>query len=371
MPIPFPFDFKNPDYTEVFDWRVERLTRLRKDPTKFQTLNEFYKTDPAQYIIDWGCTFDPRNVSRGLPAVIPFILFPRQEEWVHWFLDLWKTEQDGVTAKSRDGGLTWLSVAVAVSLCQLHPSTVCGFGSRKEEYVDKRGDPKSILQKARQYISMLPREFRFGWDERKCSAHMKIQFPHNGSLITGEAGDNIGRGDRYSFAFIDEAAHLEHPALIDAALSATSECRIDISTPCGTDNPFAQKFLQGKTPSFRFHWRDDPRKDEAWYANKCDKIGDPVIIAQEYDLDFSASVTRVVIPSTWVQSAIDAHKKLNIVPTGVHKASLDVADEGKDKNAFGGCRSFLVDYIEEWSGKDSDIFKTVEHAKVYGGYSRI
>ena len=32
--------------------------------------------------------------------------------------------------------------------------------------------------------------------------------------------------------FVDEAAYLERPALIEAALTATTDVRIDISTPC-------------------------------------------------------------------------------------------------------------------------------------------
>ncbi|WP_156172463.1 hypothetical protein [Yersinia similis] len=32
MPLPFPFDFKNPDYTQVFEWRMERLQRIRQQP---------------------------------------------------------------------------------------------------------------------------------------------------------------------------------------------------------------------------------------------------------------------------------------------------------------------------------------------------
>jgi hypothetical protein len=39
-------------------------------------------------------------------------------------------------------------------------------------------------------------------------------------------------------------------------------------------------------------------------------------LAQEVDIDYAASVEGVLIPSVWVQAAIDAHLKLNIEPTG-------------------------------------------------------
>lgn len=72
MPLPFPFDFKNPDYVQVFEWRMERLQRIRKAPETLPALRQFYRTNPAQFIIDWGMTTDPRNLDYGLPVTIPF-----------------------------------------------------------------------------------------------------------------------------------------------------------------------------------------------------------------------------------------------------------------------------------------------------------
>lgn len=362
MPLHFDFDFKNPDYIAVFNHRLKFLERIRKTPEIIPALKQYYRDNPAQFIIDWGCTSDPRNVERGLPAVIPFLLFPKQEEWVSWLIDCWKNKRPGVVAKSREMGMSWLSVAVAVTLCLFNDGMVIGFGSRKEEYVDKTGDPKSLFFKARQFTSLLPPEFIGDWDAKKHAPYMRIQYPHTNSIIHGEAGDNIGRGARTSIEFVDEAAWLVHPELVEAALSQTTNCRIDISTPRGMNNPFARKYLNGKIPKFTFHWRDDPRKDDAWYQKTCNDIGDPVVIAQEVDIDFSASVQGVVIPSAWIQSAIDAHIKLGVTPTGIRKMSLDVADEGKDLNAISLRYGILIEQIDSWSGKGGDIFGTVQRA---------
>ena len=179
--------------------------------------------------------------------------------------------------------------------------------------------------------------------------------------MTGEAGDNIGRGDRTSFFFVDEAAHLERPQLVDASLSATTNCRQDLSSVNGMANSFAVKRFSGKVKVFTFHWRDDPRKDEAWYAKQVEEL-DPVTVAQELDLNYAASVDGVVIPNEWIQAAVDSHIRLKIVPTGAHTASLDVADEGRDLNAFCGAHGIVVERIEEWSGKGADIFATVQRA---------
>lgn len=360
MPIPFQHDFKNPDYSFVFEYRMRKLEKLRKDPKLLSDLKLFYKNDPAQFIIDWGVTFDPRQVEKGQPSFLPFLLFPRQEEWVHWFVDCWKKQQPGLTDKSREMGLSWLTIAVACTLCIFHEGMVVGFGSRKEEYVDKRGDPKSLLFKARQFISHLPKEFRGTFDESKHAPYMRIQFPDSRSVITGESGDGIGRGDRCGIYIVDEAAWLPRPELVEASLSQTTNCRHDISTPWGMNNPFARKRFGGKIATFSFHWTSDPRKDQAWYEKKCHDIDDPIVIAQELDLNYSASVEGILIPSEWVRSAIDAHIKLGIRPTGLRIAGVDIADEGADKNAFCGRHGILLEFLEQWSGKGGDIYDTVE-----------
>lgn len=361
MPIPFPFDFRNPDYTQVFEWRMERLQRIRQNPGMLPAMKAFYRDNPAQFIIDWGMTVDPRNVERGLPARIPFLLFPKQEEWIQWFVEHWRTSKPGITEKTRDMGMSWLTVGMAASLCLFNRGIIAGFGSRKEEYVDKIGSPKSLFDKARNFIGLLPVEFRGGWNPKAHAPHMRILFPENDSAMTGEAGDGIGRGDRTSFYIVDESAFLERPYLVDASLSATTNCRQDISTPNGMANSFAERRHSGKVDVFTFHWRDDPRKDDAWYKKQCEEL-DAVTVAQEIDINYSASVEGVLIPSAWVQAAVDAHIKLGIQPTGQRMGALDVADEGKDTNAFTSRHGFLLEDIEEWSGKGDDIFGTVQRA---------
>jgi len=281
------FDFASPDYSAVFAQRLERLRRIRADPSAVPILKAYYKLHPGQFISDWGVTYDPRNLERKLPALVPFILFPRQAAWVDWVMGMWSTSEDGLTEKSRDMGVSWLAVGLSCTLCLFNPGMAIGFGSRKEEYVDKLDSPKSLFYKARVFMQYLPREFRGGWDIAKNAPYMRITFPEAGSVITGEAGDNIGRGDRTSIYLVDESAHLERPQLIDAALSATTNCRIELSSVKGMDNPFAIK--RHSWPAhriFTFHWRDDPRKDEVWYRKQCERL-DPVVVAQE-----STSTTR-------------------------------------------------------------------------------
>lgn len=343
---------------------MERLQRIRQNPEILPALKQFYRANPAQFIIDWGMTTDPRNLDYGLPVTIPFLLFPKQEEWIHWILERWRSRENGLTEKSREMGLSWTSVGLACSLCLFNKEMVIGFGSRKEEYVDSTGDPKALFWKARRFVETLPVEFRGSWNGKKHAPYMRVEFPDTGAIIKGEAGDNIGRGDRSTLYFVDEAAFLQRPQMIDAALSQTTRCRIDLSSVNGMANPFAQKRHGGKIPVFTFHWTSDPRKDQAWYDNECAKIDDPVIVAQELDLNYLASVEGVLIPAEWVQAAIDAHTELGIQPSGMRIGAMDVADEGRDKNACALRYGFLLNDVQEWSGKGSDIYESV--VKVFG-----
>jgi hypothetical protein len=355
------FDWKNPDYDAVYRERIARLQRIRERPEILEPLKQFYREHPADFINDWGVTLDPRNVERDLPAEIPFVLFPRQRQWIDYAVDHWRRQKPGLTDKSRDMGLSWLSVALGATLCLFYEGMAVGYGSRKEEYVDKIGQPKSLFYKARYFIAKLPREFRGSWEASRHTAHMRIVFPDTGSIMSGEAGDNIGRGDRTSMYVVDEAAYLGNPQSVEMALSQTTNCRIDISSANTMLNPFAQKRFGGKIDPFTFHWRDDPRKDEAWYAKQVSEL-DPITVAQEIDIDYNASAEGIVIPHTWVLAAVDAHEKLGIKPSGIRGASLDVADEGVDTNALCGRYGILVEHLAEWSGKGDDIFGTTSKA---------
>jgi phage terminase large subunit len=355
------FNFKNPDYTAVILARIERLQRLRENPAMIPALKLYYRENPWQFVSDWGVTFDPRNPERGLPTVTPFVLFPKQVDWMKWVFESWKKQRPGITEKSRDAGISWCAVSLSCALCLFNEGLHIGFGSRKEEYVDKP-IPKSLFFKARQFMAHLPPEFRGAWDLNKHAPHMRIEFPDSGSYMSGEAGDNIGRGDRASIYFVDESAHLERPQLIDASLSATTNCRQDVSSVKGMANPFAEKRHSWPDEQiFIFDWRDDPRKDDAWYAKQVKDL-DPVIVAQEIDRDYLSSLEGQIIPSAWVQASIDAHIKLGIKPTGVRKSVLDVADRGVDKNAMCFRHSFLIEDVDQWSGRGSDIFETTARA---------
>ena len=187
--LPDWYNWRAPDISRVFSDRVERLNRIRAEPSCLPALKLFYRDNPAQFICDWGCTEDPRNVEIGLPALLPLLLYPKQVDWIDFILDCWRSRRRGLTEKAREVGITWTAVALSCTLCLFYEGMSIGFGSRKEEYVDKLGDPKAILPKARAFMRLLPREFRGGWDISKHAPFMRIIFPESGSIIAGESGE--------------------------------------------------------------------------------------------------------------------------------------------------------------------------------------
>lgn len=326
------FDWKAPDYDAIWQRRTGYLENLRRDRSLLPGVREHFKHHPVDFINTFGCTYDPRNVDVGLPALIPFLLFPKQAEFIPWIVGRWRAREDGLVEKSRDMGVTWLCVAIAVWMFLFHGGVSVGFGSRKEEYVDQLGDPKSIFWKVRKFIELLPSEFRpAGYSEKRHAPFMRVINPETGATIIGEAGDNIGRGNRTSIYFKDESAFYERAEGIERALSQTSNCKIDISTPNGNGNVFYRKRHAGKIPVFTFNWRDDPRKGVEWYQRERAKADSPVTIAQELDIDYNASVSNAWISGDLITRA-QGNGPADVEAVGGWIIGVDAAHFGDDES---------------------------------------
>lgn len=79
---------------------------------------------------------------------------------------------------------------------------------------------------------------------------------------------------------------------------------LHLSTPNGAGNPFYRKRHSGRIPVLVLDWKEeDPRKDKAWYEKQC-QVLDPVIVAQEIDRNYEASVIDAFIPASLVEAAM-------------------------------------------------------------------
>lgn len=352
------------NYTAIFDKRSKMLLEIKQNPALKTTLNIIYKNDPVKFIEDWCITYDPRTATK----IMPFILFPRQKEFVQFFLECLRDKENALVEKCRDVGATWLCCAISVWMWLYIPESSIGWGSRKEMLVDRLGDPDSIFEKIRLIIRKLPAFLLpVGFNTKDDMPALKIINRIGGAIIKGEAGDNIGRGGRSLVYIKDESAHYERPELIEASLGDNTDVQIDISSVNGTANVFYRRrqsgevwepgkvMTKGKTRVFIFDWRDHPGKTTEWYEGRRQKAQDDGLLhifAQEVDRDYSGSIEGVIIPQKWVNAAIDAHIKLKFEPSGAKLAALDVADEGGDKNAYAMRYGVILQYIDHWGEGD-------------------
>jgi hypothetical protein len=362
-----------PDYVAVYAWRQQQVLHLRAHPELIAGAKEYYRTRPAEFINHWCDTYDPRAAGSDVPTRVPFILFPRQDDLVEFLYACLRGEASGLIEKCRDMGATWDCCGFSVWLWLFWEGAAVGWGSRKEELVDKLGDPKSIFDKIRTLVFNLPDFFLpKGFNPRIHSGFMKLINPENGATITGEAGDNIGRGGRTLCTFKDESAHYEHPEAIEAALSENTRVQIDLSSVNGVGNVFHRRRENGvewvrgapvvkdRANVFVMDWRDHPTKTKEWYDTRKSKFeseGLGHIFAQEVDRNYAAAVAGIIIKSDWVKAAIDAHITLGIPETGAWGAALDVADDveggGNDRNALIKRRGIVLKAADEWGEMDT------------------
>lgn len=335
--------------------RVEVMRSL-DTPRKQAIAIEYFRNDLIGFVNSVAWTFDPR----GKRSIIPFYLFPRQEEYLRWREQRREVEENGVIEKSRDVGATFLNCIHQLHCWLFEEGFAGGFGSRKEDLVDKIGDPKCIFEKLRFMLYMLPSWLLpEGFDRRKHDSFCKLINPSNSSTITGEAGENIGRGGRTSFYDWDEVAFTPRSQKVDAALSNNTNTVFYTSSANGIGNLFYQK-RSSYPPEwlFRFEWFQDPRKSPEWLEEQKQKY-DEVTVASEILIDYTASIEGIFIPAIWVAASVD----LEIPAKGIRKAGLDVATTGKNLNVFTPRHGAVVFTPKHWKGANTTetAYKALEY----------
>lgn len=245
-----------PDYNLEIRWRIQKMKEISNSPDLIHGAKLYYKTRPIEFINHWIVTYDPRTEAK----IVPFILFRKQEEFILFLQDCLGNKQAGLVEKSRDVGASYLSCAFSLWLWLFHPNSAVGWGSRKEDLLDKAGDMSSVFPKIRQMIEFLPPFLRpKDYNPRLHATHMKIINPENGSTIIGEAGDGQGRGGRTTIYFKDEAQPLTAKILTPTGWSTMGDMIIGSSVigadgkerkvthinDCGVFDVYRVKFSDG------------------------------------------------------------------------------------------------------------------------------
>lgn len=284
--------------------------------------------DILHWFDHWAWTFDPRLAGKIDPVTkrtrapyMPFKPWARQRDMILFVLDRIMAGEPFIIEKSRDAGASYVMVGIALWCWLFIPGFKATFGSRDADLVDKLNDSDSLFEKLRIMLVRLPTwMLPAGFDPRRHSVANLLTNPETGGSITGEAGDQMGRGGRCTLYVLDEAAFVPRAAKVEAALSGTTDCVGWVSTVNpqeGMGNFFARKrHAMPERLVFRLHWRDDPRKTEEWAQIKKASLTDEATWEAEFEINYTANTSGVCIPALWVRSAQLIGKMLPHVARG-------------------------------------------------------
>jgi phage terminase large subunit len=130
--------------------------------------------------------------------------------------------------------------------------------------------------------------------------------------------------------------------------------------PMTPSDPVMRRFVdsgEDDTLARKVSWRDNPHLSKGAHKErlKLERM-DPAEHRHVWEGYPRISGEDSILPAAWVESAIDAHIKLNITPSGIKRGAFDMADEGKDRCCFVARHGILVFQLESWSGKGSTLY---------------
>lgn len=252
-----------------------------------QLLLERCRRDTGFWFDNFCWTFDPRKAQPHLP----FRLFPFQRQYLESLCHAIEAGEDLLVEKSRDMGITWITLLAFQYYWLFSPGSNFHLGSRKMEFVDRKGDISTLFEKLRYNLMWLPPWMRpHGFNPRLNDNQFKLINPENGNIITGEsANPNFARGGRYKGILFDEFPFWPSDAESYTAAGQSSPCRILVGTPCGKNNRFAELRFHSPIRVDTVHWQDHPEKDPEWYKRQKARMTEDEI-ARELDINYHLSV---------------------------------------------------------------------------------
>jgi hypothetical protein len=240
------------------------------------------------------------------PTCQPLVTWPVQDAVIESIQKCEAAGQSLLIPKSREMGASWICLADAVHDCLFKPGSSILLVSRKEELVEKQGNPDSLMWKVDYLLDHLPH-----WMQpRRVDVHLQLTFPDLGTSIAGDTtNDDAGRGGRRTKILIDEAAAVDNLRAIDNATQDSTPCRVFISTP-RRGSYFGMMQRSGKIPIVSMLWYNHPEKARGrklvtdpvtkekrytapWYEAEIAKRVDAQDIAENLDVDDEGSAALI------------------------------------------------------------------------------
>lgn len=285
------------EYQDSEDYRAKVVLRLQiQDACERSNEAKVYayaacKNDPVFFFNNFLWTPNDKYEQYNFP----FILFPFQEELVHWIHEHVQNGKDGLIEKTREMGVTWIFTSYFLWAWLFADNFNALLGSYKQELVDDK-TKDSLFGMVAYNLKTLPKWMlpkRFNYKLHRTS--MKLVNPENNNVIKGDTmNPEFGRGSRRTVVFIDEGAFWEYFQDAWSSSGDTANCRITVSTPKG-QNAFWNLKEYGGIDVRTLHWKDHPLKDEMWYEFEKSRRTEEEV-AQELDISYNKSQKGRVYP---------------------------------------------------------------------------
>ena len=278
-------------------WRKALIEEGQSDPKTAAVIRGMCRADPLFWINTFAWGYDPRLIPDD--PVSPFVTYPYQDESVLALfaaMGVGEPAHDLLVEKSRDMGASWMCVLTHLWFWMFRDMVSFLWVSRKEDLVDKAGNPDCLFWKADFTISKQPTWLRPAVERQHCHL-LNLE---TGSVIDGETttGD-VGAGGRRTSILLDEFARVREGQAVLAATADVTRSRLFNSTPQGPGNAF---FLmrESNIRKLRLHWTLHPEKSAGkymdaegnwrspWYDAECQRRTKQEI-AEELDIDYYAS----------------------------------------------------------------------------------
>lgn len=316
--------------SELVNFRQQLLKDASSDPSYAAEIYNLCKKDIIFWIDMTAFTKDPR---KGASAVGPFVCYDFQVPVIQ---KIQKYVIEGIgdlgIDKSRDMGASWMVLYVFQHAFQFGRGMDFRVGSRKEDFVDKKGVIDTLLEKvrfnlSRQPMFLMPNGFETenAFDDNTTYMRLVNKAQEN-SIIGESANDHFGSGGRSTAILLDEFA--KWPKGVDAnAWTSTADvtkCRIPVSTPVGSGNKFARlmKGKEEKIEPMHLHWTLHPEKSKgAYYLDGGIKI--PINLEEDYRAAFKLWERGIRVRSPWYDAEADRRTEADLaqeVDINYHKS---------------------------------------------------
>lgn len=258
--------------------------------------------DPIYFFETFLKIYNPNKT----PTETPFKLYSYQKRLIRDLLSCIETGEDVFVDKTREMGVSYVSLGIILWLWLFRPGFTALIGSRKEELVDGRrggvigSKDASLFSKLGYMLERLPPFIvPAGFIPKKHFTFMSLINPENGNAVTGEsANPNFSRSGRYTLIFLDEFAFWPDAYRVWGGTADATHCRIVVTTP--GDRPGKAKRLRfgldhEKIKIIEVPYYLHPEKNAKWLKEQRERRSEDEF-NREIMMDWGLSVKGRIYP---------------------------------------------------------------------------